>query len=188
MWDSRLVSFLLLFSLLHAAAHGAPDCPILGPAFQKPKNPSANAAVKAAVANLTTLFDGKATGSGVPATNLSWSIEIWSAKEPGLIFSHYHTQTNLNTLNNTGVDKVDTNTVYRLGSLTKIFSVLTWLIEDGDMKWRAPITAYVPELSVIQAQQAKDAVQSINWDEITIGALMSQMSGVPRDCELKEPA
>jgi CubicO group peptidase (beta-lactamase class C family) len=175
---------LLLVTCLVAVADAAANCAILGPAFPKPRNPSADPGVKAAVANLTAIFQGLATGNAVPATNVSWSIEVYSANEPGLIFKHYHTQSNLKTLNNSGVSEVDTNTVYRLGSLTKVFTVLTWLANDGDIKWTTPITEYVPELKEIQAQQARDEVWNIDWDEITVGALMSQMSGIPRDCEL----
>jgi len=183
MWGFRAFPLILLSSLL-ALSDGAPNCPILGPAFPKPQRPSDNAVIKAAVANLTAHFNGKATDDGQPKKNVSWAIEVWSANEPGLIFSHYHTQTNLDTLNNTGVTKVDANSVFRLGSLTKIYTVLTWLVQDGDIKWTTPITQFVPELREIQDKQPKNAVYRMDWDAVTVGALMSQMSGMPRDCKL----
>jgi len=183
MWGYQAISLLALSALLPGQVQGSPDCPIKGPALPTPKKPSANAAVKAVVADLTAKFDARAAAGDLPSTNVSWSIEIWSANEPGLIWSHYHTQSNLNKINNTGVSKVDTNTVFRLGSLTKVFSVFTWLAADGDAKWRTPITEYLPELKELQARTAKNSVYHFNWDEITVGALMSQMSGLPRDCE-----
>jgi CubicO group peptidase (beta-lactamase class C family) len=183
MWGLGALPALLLASLLPAATLGAPNCPIQGPAFEKPRNPSADPGVKAAVANLTAFFDGMANAGGVPANNVSWSIEIWSANEKDLVFSHYHTQKNLEQTNHTGVSKVDTDTVFRLGSLTKVFSVMNWLANDGDVKWNTPITEFVPELKEIQASRPNDPVRRVDWDAVTIGALLSQMSGLPRDCE-----
>lgn len=185
MWRSKALSALFLSSLL-ALTDGAPNCPILGPVYPKPKSPSTNAAIQAAVANLTSIFDAHATDGGQVQNNLTWSIEVYSVNEPDLIWSHYHTQENLESINNTGVSKVDTNSVYRLGSLTKIFTVLTWLIHDGDIHYTTPITEYVPELRNIEATQPNNTVWKVDWDAVTVGALMSQMSGMARDCKSAE--
>jgi CubicO group peptidase (beta-lactamase class C family) len=85
--------------------------------------------------------------------------------------------------NTTGVRRVDKNTVYRLGSLTKIFTIYTWLVQDGDLKWNTPITEYVPELQAVADRSSQDAVANVDWGDVTIGALASQMAGIVRDCK-----
>ena len=92
---------------------------------------------------------------------------------------------NLDAVNSTGTREVDGSTVYRLGSVTKIFTVLTWLAEVGDEHWFVPITNFVPELRDIQERSRGegDAIRYTDWDAVTVGALASQMSGIPRDCK-----
>lgn len=89
--------------------------------------------------------------------------------------------------NTTGVRKVDANTVYRLGSLTKIFTIYTWLVQDGDVRWNEGITKYVPELAAAVNGEGFDAVANVAWEDVTIGALASQMAGIVRDCEFSSP-
>ena len=79
--------------------------------------------------------------------------------------------------------KIDSDTVYRLGSLTKIFTVYTWLAQDGDVKWNEPITKYVPELAQAADKAKDDPVGNVAWDEVTVGSLAGQLSGAGRDCK-----
>ena len=89
-------------------------------------------------------------------------------------------------LNSTaGVRKAGRDAVYRLGSLTKIFTVYTWLALDGDGKFNDPITKYVPELAAAAGRHGErdDPVRYVSWEDVTVGALASQMGGIIRDCE-----
>lgn len=167
----------------------APNCPPLGPVFPKPSSQTflSSPAIQAAVANLTATFTARDADNSTGAYSTSYSIEVWSASDaPGTtIFSWHHTAPNLTTasFNASGVRKVDQNTVYRLGSLTKIFTIYTWLVQDGDTRWNEPITKYIPELAAVADRAKDDPVGNVDWGEVTIGALASQMAGVVRDCE-----
>jgi CubicO group peptidase (beta-lactamase class C family) len=145
--------------------------------------------MKAAIANLTDTFTARDADNSTGAYSTSYSIEVWSASDVGgtPLFSWHHTAPNLTTLNTTGVRKVDQNTVYRLGSLTKIFTIYTWLVQDGDTRWNEPITKYVPELAAVADRAKNDPVGNVDWEEVTIGALASQMAGVVRDCKSVSP-
>ena len=102
----------------------------------------------------------------------------------GPLFERHRTAPNL-LANTTGVKKVDGNTVYRLGSVSKNFTVVAWLAELGDVHWNQPVTNFILELAGISAQARSkpfDEVQQTAWENITIGALASQVSGVGRDC------
>ncbi|KAH8905807.1 beta-lactamase/transpeptidase-like protein [Coniochaeta sp. PMI_546] len=177
---------LYIAALLLPLSLGAPNCPPLGPVFPKPSSQAllSSPSIKAAIANLTATFTARDADNSTGSYSTSYSIEVWSASDAAgePIFSWYHTAPNLtNTWNTTGVRKVDKNTVYRLGSLTKIFTIYTWLVQDGDTRWNEPITKYIPELAAVADKAKNDPVGNVDWGEVTIGALASQMAGVVRD-------
>jgi CubicO group peptidase (beta-lactamase class C family) len=181
--------FLLALAAAATSLAG-PNCPPLGPVYEKPYNFKTSPAIQSAIANLTatfTLWD-QTNSSAIRANTTSYSIEVFStSKQDPLIFSWHHTAASLAAAGNGsyGVRKTDADTVYRLGSLTKVFTVYTWLAQDGDAKWNEPITKYVPELAAAaeRARSARDPVGNVPWDEVTIGALAGQLSGAIRDCK-----
>ncbi|KAI8631913.1 beta-lactamase/transpeptidase-like protein [Xylariaceae sp. FL1651] len=156
----------------------APTCPLEGPVFPKPLQLAKAEAIKTAVANLTSTFKGITGG----AQNYSFALEVFSAHNPEPVFSVLHTAPKLATMNTTGVKQVDANTVFRLGSLTKIYTIYLFLINAGDKIWNEPITKYVPELQALANRS--DPVMYVAWDQVTIGGLATQMTGIPRDYAL----
>jgi CubicO group peptidase (beta-lactamase class C family) len=162
-----------------------PNCPIYGAEFPKPRQLAENPTWKTAMANLSKVFDALES----PAENYSYAVQVFSIN-PGqqILFERYHTAKNLPD-NTTGVKTVDQDTVFRLGSVTKIFTVLTFLSEVGDKYFNHPITEFIPELaelSLSQANAPRDGVRTVDWEEITLLSLASQMSGIERDCELSQ--
>ncbi|KAI0886634.1 beta-lactamase/transpeptidase-like protein [Annulohypoxylon maeteangense] len=114
----------------------------------------------------------------------SWSIQVFSASdkdEDTPLWSHYHTATNLLTANTPGVKSVNGDTVFRLGSVTKIFTILTFLIEAGDTYWNTPVTQWVPELELLAGKAQYDPIMNVDWDSITLQDLASHMAGIVRD-------
>ena len=72
-------------------------------------------------------------------------------------------------------DRPDGNTVYRIGSVTKIFTVLLVykLYEDGLIgSLDDPLKKYIPEFSIRNP---------FTKDDITLRQIVSQMSGLPRE-------
>ncbi|KAI0403775.1 beta-lactamase/transpeptidase-like protein [Xylaria palmicola] len=161
-----------------SACRAAPTCPLEGPVFPKPLQLARSEAIKAAVANLTSTLKGVTDG----AQNYSFALEVFSAHGPAPLFSVLHTAPKLATLNTTGVTTVDKNTVFRLGSLTKIHTIFLFLINAGDGVWNEPITKYVPEL--LTMTNRSDPVANTAWEKVTIGGLATQMTGIPRDYAL----
>jgi CubicO group peptidase (beta-lactamase class C family) len=62
-----------------------------------------------------------------------------------------------------GVKNVNSHSQYRIGSISKLFTVYTFLIEAGDVKFNDPITKYVPELAA-SARHEQNAVDSVDWE------------------------
>ncbi|KAI0967244.1 beta-lactamase/transpeptidase-like protein [Xylaria arbuscula] len=165
----------LVAACMLSICKGSPTCPLEGPVFPKPLSIAENEAVKAAISNLTETFKG-ITDS---AQNYSFALEVFSAHNPDPIFSVLHTAPNLLKMNTTGVKSVDENTIFRLGSLTKIHTIYTFLVNAGDKIWNEPITSYVPELQTLA--NYSDPVADTAWEKVTIGGLATQMTGIPRD-------
>lgn len=179
------ISPLLIISrvLLSSAA---PNCPLIGPEFPPPQHLSDHPIWKQAIQNITNVFDYIDISNITGIDRFSYSLQIFSAN-PGLpiLWERHRTAKNLPS-NTTGVKKVDGDTVYRLGSVTKVFTVLTWLAELGDVHWNQPITKYIPELTQFPGDSTAsgfDSVKNTAWEDITIGSLASQVSGLGRDCE-----
>ncbi|KAL1837605.1 hypothetical protein VTJ49DRAFT_3623 [Mycothermus thermophilus] len=191
---------LLLTTLLPTLVVAGPNCPPLGPVYPKPTSWFASPTFQTALANLTaalTWWDAN-DEPAIRSNTTSYSIEVFSAsQEEPLVFSWHHTAKSLieagedaaerKRINASdiveGVFEAGPDAVYRLGSLTKVFTVYTWLAQDGDGKWNDPITKYVPELAkaVEDGKAREDPVGFVNWEEVTVGALAGQTSGAIRD-------
>ena len=135
--------------------------------------------MQAAFQNFTSFLQGR--DAAAEGQQNSYSLEIFSASETTSAFTYHHTAPNLASFNSTGVTEVDGNSVYRIGSLTKLFTIYTFLIEAGDIHWNAPITNYVSELKEIAANKSGDAIDKVSWDDITIGALATHLAGISSD-------
>jgi hypothetical protein len=165
----------------------APNCPLIGPEFPPPKRLAEHPKWKAAIANITAVFDYIDTSNITGVDKFSYSLQVFSTN-PGapILWERYRTAKNL-PKNTTGVTTVDRDTVYRLGSVTKVYTVLAFLAEAGDVQWNSPITKYVPELAKLSTNGSSsdgfDDVRQTAWDDITLGALASQVSGIGRDCK-----
>jgi hypothetical protein len=164
----------------------APNCPLIGPEFPPPQHLADHSIWRAAIDNITAVFNYIDTSNITGVDRFSYSIQIFSTN-PGapVLWERYRTAKDL-PKNTTGVTSVDGDTVYRLGSVTKVYTVLAFLAEAGDVNWNAPITKFVPELAKYAGNASSDGFDSVRqtaWEDITIGALASQVSGVGRDCK-----
>ncbi|KAH6623277.1 beta-lactamase/transpeptidase-like protein [Chaetomium tenue] len=108
------------------------------------------------------------------------AIGVKSIHETDLLFEYTYTPPNKDKK---GVQKVDLDTIFRLGSLTKVFPVLALLkLKDQGVSFDDPITKYVPELRTLRSQAREDnPIWAVEWDDVTLGALASHMAGIPSD-------
>lgn len=164
-----------------------PNCPIYGAEFPPPQRLSEHPKWQQALTNISKTFDY--LDANVTGGNLSYGVQIFSTNpESGILAERYWTAKDLSP-NTEGVKQVNGDTVFRIGSVSKIFSVLAFLAEVGDRDWNRPITEFIPELAQYSrdaSTQPLDEVRRTDWDDITLGALASQVSGVGRDCKWPE--
>ncbi|KAF4450211.1 Beta-lactamase-like protein 2 [Fusarium austroafricanum] len=155
------------------AARGG-HCPPLGPVLPAPLNPGSHSAVKAAMKTIQEHLEAATSKH----QNSSVVVAIKSANEHDYLLEFANTPPNVDPR---GVDKVDSDTVFRMASLSKVFPVLA-LLKLHKVNFDDAVTKYLPELRALNKQARKrDAVWAVDWDEVTIGALASHIGGVPAD-------
>lgn len=195
------VTFAALLTLYFAsAALAKPPCPLWGHMYPKPGIGalSTHPAIQQASQSLSALFrqhldgtEGGGGGGGGSSASYSYAIEVFSADsgdEAPLLWSRYWTAPRLPEQDaaGVGVKTVASDTVFRIGSVTKVFTVLALLAVAGDAVWNDPITKYVPELAARVEETAgvpAESTWSPDWEDVTIGALAGQTSGIMRDCQ-----
>jgi CubicO group peptidase (beta-lactamase class C family) len=173
---------ILAALLLPSVAQAAGNCPLLGTSFPPPTKLSA-LTTGDAFTNLTSaiqdaLNTGRTSHGAFDANGTSFSIQLFSADSTNLFQFHYTAPSLAQAgANATGVKQVDSNTVYRVGSLSKLFTALLVLLEGGgEDVWDEKVTKFVPELT-------DSASGGVAWEEITMGALANHLGGIGRDCK-----
>ncbi|KAI9687086.1 MAG: hypothetical protein M1822_002496 [Bathelium mastoideum] len=162
-----------------------PDCPILGPVFPPPKNLNASV-LQDAFQNLTqTLNDAIAVGNSThgPVDNdTAYAVQFFSSYEATPAFQWYYTPLSIRN-GSFGTKNVDGDSIFRIGSVTKLFTVYALLAEVGDLYWDQPVTQFLPELDQQSQESQTDPINFLRWNDVTLGALASHLAGVTRDLE-----
>lgn len=184
--SSRTASVALSLLLIESTlAREYRPCSLLGPDVPIPKKVSGTFAFKDAVVSIQkaiadAVSSGQTSYGTLNASATSFSLDIFSLhEEDGLFTYHYDAPGLANSTD--GVKKIDSNSIYRLGSISKLLTAYTFLASVGDLSFNEPITKYIPELAAYAAQHAPsdDAIDFMDWDSITIGALASHLGGIP---------
>lgn len=151
----------------------AEDCPILGPSFPKSFNPSLAKVFRKLPSKFPGLIESAFTSGAVNRTHTSFSIDIFSTVNNQSLYSYHHAAPALNGSLTKGVQSDET--VYRIGSVSKLFTVYAILAYTGGIQvFDEPVTRYLPELT---GNMGANPVEKIIWEDITVGALASQMGG-----------
>ena len=166
----KLTSPATLAVWLASTLGSAQNCPLHGPAYPAPTD-VASPAFMAAKAKWD---EALASNPQVNKTGVSFAVEIYSAgKDAGTIHRSFNT-----AAHQKGKVDVGPDTVFRVHSISKVITVYTILSKLGFKHWHDPVTKWVPEL----ANEGKDPISDVDWDEVTLGSLASSMSGISRGC------
>ncbi|KAM0244944.1 hypothetical protein ACHAP5_005851 [Fusarium lateritium] len=164
-------------------------CAPLGAYYPPPTISKTSKPFKAVISTFTKIFDDLIKNSGserygeITPNTTSFSVIIFggdeSLREDPVLFEYHYTSPEDMASN----DNVTLATKFPLGDVSMVFTVYAWLAKMGE-QWETPITKYLPELA-----KAKGSLK-VSWDEVTIGALAGQMSGLSREskaCVVGEP-
>lgn len=164
--------------VLAAGVLAAPpsECALAGPGFPSPSHLSDSSLLREAISSFNKSLHSAQLG--LQTNDTAWAVALFSSKENKTLYEHYYTPPI------DGVSKVDGNSIFRIGSISKVFSVWSFLMEVGDEHFNDPITKYVPELAnftcMDHIEQYND-IDHVRWEEITLGQLASHAAGIPRD-------
>jgi hypothetical protein len=132
------------------------------------------------------LDDYVASGDGrfgpITPNTTSFSIALFAGSNyvPGPdnlpFFYEYH-----HAANHLDDNRLNKDSVFALGDLTQLFTVYTQLAALGVEAWSHNILDYIPELRNVSAATS-DAIGQVLWEDVTLGALAGQMSGIARSC------
>lgn len=157
-----------------------PECVLAGPDFPPPSHLSDSKLLASAVSDFEDLVMNKTVN--LQSNDTAWSVSLFS-KENKTVYEYYYTPPI-----DVGVKKVDKDSVFRIGSVSKMFSVWSFLIEAGDKYFNEPITKFVPELANVsfpcddtQRNTVYDDINHVRWEDVTLGELASQAAGITRD-------
>lgn len=166
-------------------------CPLLGRSWE-PSTYLADATILQQAFETLQATVQNATETGLTdygtwyPTNNSFSIGIFDVSTPGPLFSMQHASQSLQEAEQ-GVKEITQDTIFRIGSVSKLVTVYLFLIELGPRYFDRSVTEFIPELKKASTDcgPQHDAVDCVDWNKITLGALASHMAGVPRDCKLR---
>lgn len=149
------------------------SCPPDGPLLPRPRSLGNQKAFKAAGKKFSGILDsvieGKIDG-GFPIENTSFSIAVVTLDDKGdkpAWEYHHRGAKNVN-----GTKKVDGDSQYLIGSISKVFTDLL-LLKSG-LNLDDPITKYLPELVSPSSQ--------VRWEDISLRALGSHLGGIQGFC------
>lgn len=170
--SGSILATALLFISFVQIAYSQYHCPPLGPVLPAPQHPSTNANVKAIVQKASATFEQIASTFNETAI----SIGVQSVFEDAPLANLHYTP---KFLNQSGTSAVTLDTIYRIASVSKLYTVLAVLQLNDKIDMSAPITQYVPQLAQLQMAQAQvNNVTTVNWTEITVDALASHLAGL----------
>lgn len=161
------------------------QCPPLGPVLPAPKRPSQHPAVISAIEAITATLQVQIGGFNYSAV----SIGVKSIHEDAPLLEVHHTPAHLNS--ERGAELVNSSTVYRIGSISKVFAVLAalQLAEDGLLSMHDPVGRWIPELvgpdrDASGSDYSEHELDEVDWDGITVEAVAAHMAGIGADSKL----
>ena len=182
---------LLVLHLFPVAmeAVGFPPASPLGPGYVPPMDlTSNNSLIPAAWSQFTAIMNSymltNESIEGIVPDFSSYTISVGAFSmydaDTAQDLQYHHTAADVQN-SNIGVNKVDGNSIYRVFSVSKSFTVYLTLIEIGSRYWDCPITDFVADLANYAEKTAPDALNVVNWKEVTLGALAGQIAGIPQE-------
>ncbi|RSL85883.1 hypothetical protein CEP51_003100 [Fusarium floridanum] len=171
----RLALGLLTFLDL-SQAQTAHDCPLWGPIYPAPANVLNSTTVTRAIANLKESLDAALSNETLGAANASFHLEVFSTDQ--LLLNYSYAAPQIKDSLTAGV--LNRDTIFRIGSVSKLVAVYTLLAATGMEYINDPVTKWVPELAAAPVPD-DGAVDVVRWQDITIGALAGHQAGLLKD-------
>lgn len=161
---------------------------LLGPIYPPPSGLAQSPTVDTLSTRISStllhaLQEGHGSGGDFTANSSSVSVTAMSIEDSDSspFFNFHFSAPNLNET--AGTKTVTESSLYRIGSISKLFTVYMLLLNLGRGYWDDSVTRYVPELRrPAESFQHGQAVDHVDWEQVSVSSLASQLSGIGRDC------
>ncbi|RGP72913.1 hypothetical protein FLONG3_6551 [Fusarium longipes] len=148
------------------------ECPILGPVLPSGFNLSKFKAIQDAKSDFPAAIESIFSEGIINKTHTSFAINVFSTATNESLYSYYHSAEALkDTLS---IGKLDDSTVFRTGSVSKLFTAYALLANSGFDIVNRPVTEILPEMA---GNNRSEPTERIIWEDVTIGALLSHQAG-----------
>ena len=148
---------------------------------------SENSFVAKAWKNLASAYDGyldeSQTSASFPlsgAENVTFSVGLFSIYDAAAAKLQYHhtAPAIANAVN--GTNKVDGDAIYKMASVSKLFTVFAGMLELTNKAWDRPLTDFIPELAefALDNNGKENSVYTVQWNKVTPRTLASHLSGI----------
>jgi hypothetical protein len=171
-----------LFFVSRSVCQGlSKPCPLEGAVLPAPTLLSKSEAIikakEALEAELVKAFksDEESTFGSLGYQN-SFSVEVYSIHESEALHTHHWTAPKVPITS--GQKTIDGNSIFRVGSISKLITTYIYLINAGFKGWNDPITDYVPRLTDYAEKSKENPLDVVDWDEVTVGGLVSHLAGI----------
>ncbi|KAG5662653.1 hypothetical protein KAF25_005071 [Fusarium avenaceum] len=182
----RAHSYLATTALISAATAtivASNDVPLIGPSFLSNFDISKSEYIGEAKEKFPSLLKKAFESNVLNKTDLIFSVDVFSAATNDSLYSYYHVgETYKDTLTK---GKLTEDTIFRTGSVSKMFTVYAIIAKAGIRILSEPVTVFLPELL---GNSSSNPIERIDWSEISVGALASHQAGSsgPGDPEFLE--
>ncbi|KAL0933625.1 uncharacterized protein CTRU02_210424 [Colletotrichum truncatum] len=167
---------LVAITALLAGTQAANPCPPQGQTLPSTNSPSSSTIVKETLLKVKESLVNFTSADALNSTGIA--IGIKSIHEDAPLFEFYHTPAIAEA---SSTKEVTIDTVFRGGSITKLFTVLAAL-QNCNIKGSDPVTKYLPRLKKEDLKTEDGATFNlIPWDQITVEDLASHVSGIGGD-------
>ncbi|KAF5684978.1 beta-lactamase-like 1 [Fusarium denticulatum] len=174
------VTFILTLgfaAFLHQANAQETPCPLLGAIFPPVQHPLQSSGFSDAIALLNATFNELDRNGTLEGFITTFYVQAFSASDT--LFQHGYVPPSMKNSLTSGT--LNNDTVFRVGSVSKLLTVYILLAEVGMKHMNDPVTKWVPELALVARKNKGDHTRKVQWDEVTIGQLSGHMSGISRN-------
>ncbi|RGP63530.1 beta-lactamaselike 1 [Fusarium sporotrichioides] len=152
-------------------------CPLLGAIFPPVQHPLKSTNFSNTIANLNTTFNDLEKNGTLNGLNTTYYVQAFSASDT--LFQHGYVPQAMQGFLTSGT--LNEDTVFRIGSVSKLLTVYTLLAEVGMKHMNDPVTKWVPELAHAAKENKGDPARKVQWGEVTIGQLSGHLAGISRN-------
>lgn len=187
-WPRKSTMNILLLYLVSSCTTPA-WADFLGPSYPAPVDLTSDDSLVASTwRNVSSNLQGLLNNTGQSASlsslsNVTFSMGMFSLHDDNATALQFHYTSPEISNSTNGTHSVDADSIYRIASVTKVFTVLAGLLELSLTDWERPLTELIPTLAEFSADMSgeDDPIDIVEWGKITPSALAAQIAGVPRD-------